>query len=927
MANTVQIAITGDDRLSQVFRQVAQAGETAFNNVRDSLNRLETSGNTVANNIQSSLRGIQAPNLALQMTTNIDQIQSQLRGLQPPNIDLQINSNVQRVENQIHQLATDAPTVEIQVDANTSQARSQIQRLSDMAQNIDLKGLGFAAAGKVATDSIANANQAMRDINATTAVTAEQAKKLGDVAVSVYKNNFGENLASVSATVVGVNQTLGLQGDELKRVTEGVVAITDSFGSQGAEVNNVMRAVLAMKTSFPGMTEQQALDTIAAGFRNGLGASQDYLDTLIEYPGQFASMGMSADQMNAILIGGMKNGIMNTDMMADAFKEMGIRILDNTSKGDKGFKELAASTGMSQTQIKALTDGITAGGPKASESVMKIVQSIMAIKDPVAQQTAGVEVFGTKWEDWKGKVGNAIVGANGNMVSHEGAIDALNAKYGGMGTTLEGWKRQFETSVIGSLGELGPVAGSAIEVAGNVGTAIMGLKALGLSFSLTGITTAFTSLAGVLSGAVTAAIGGVQAALAFLAANPIVLVVIAVVALVAIIIYNWDTIKEYTIKAFSAISDFLGKTWDWIKDVFGKAWAWISDITTKALDVMYNLFLNWTIPGLIIKHWETIKNIFTVGWMFVKELCKAALDLIVGFILNWTLPGLIIKHWDTIKKTFTEGWDKVKEFTSKAFDFMKELVMKWTLPGLIYKHWDDIKNKTQEIWNTITGWLSEKWNAIKTTVTNVWEGISSTLSNVWEGIKSKASTVWEGIKSVAMAPINALRDSLSGVWEGIKTSTSNTWEGIKNAIMTPINSAKDLVGNAINAMKNFFNFSWSLPSIKLPHFSMSGSFGINPPSVPSFGVNWYKTGGVFTKPVLAGFGDVNEAIVPFSGPHANRIASLIADNMPSGNNGSGSGEIIIQNLVIQANNEQQGVEAGKAFISTISKYGIRTRGV
>jgi hypothetical protein len=78
------------------------------------------------------------------------------------------------------------------------------------------------------------------------------------------------------------------------------------------------------------------------------------------------------------------------------------------------------------------------------------------------------------------------------------------------------------------------------------------------------------------------------------------------------------------------------------------------------------------------------------------------------------------------------------------------------------------------------------------------------------------------------------------------------WNGIKSAITTPIEAARDAVRTAIDTMKGFFNFSWELPKIKLPHFSIEGSFSLDPPSVPHLGVDWYKNGGILTDPTIFG---------------------------------------------------------------------------
>ena len=81
--------------------------------------------------------------------------------------------------------------------------------------------------------------------------------------------------------------------------------------------------------------------------------------------------------------------------------------------------------------------------------------------------------------------------------------------------------------------------------------------------------------------------------------------------------------------------------------------------------------------------------------------------------------------------------------------------------------------------------------------------------------------------------------------------------GIKKAIETPINAARDIVKSAIDKIKGFFNFEWSLPHLKLPHPTISGKFSLNPPSVPSFGIEWYAKGGVLEEPTVFGMNPEN----------------------------------------------------------------------
>lgn len=234
------------------------------------------------------------------------------------------------------------------------------------------------------------------------------------------------------------------------------------------------------------------------------------------------------------------------------------------------------------------------------------------------------------------------------------------------------------------------------------------------------------------------------------------------------------------------------------------------------------------------------------------------------------IAALVITHWDQVKEMASklatwvvEKWNQLKEGVKAAVENMKNSVK---------SKWSEIKSAVQEFVTNIKTFVSESWTAIKDKVSTVMDAIKTTVSSKWDSIKSKVSSTIDSIKSTISNKWDAIKSKLSSVYDSINTMTGGKLDTMKSKIQSAFDTAKNIVSSAVQALKNLMNFEWSLPHIKLPHFSISGTFSLNPPSVPHISVSWYRKAYdnpiMFTRPTviptangLKGFGDGHGAEV------------------------------------------------------------------
>lgn len=119
-------------------------------------------------------------------------------------------------------------------------------------------------------------------------------------------------------------------------------------------------------------------------------------------------------------------------------------------------------------------------------------------------------------------------------------------------------------------------------------------------------------------------------------------------------------------------------------------------------------------------------------------------------------------------------------------------------------------------------------------------------------IISKASTVFSGFNAVLMANPVLLVVAAVVALIAIFVTLYNKCEWFRNGVNAVFGSIRDFISGVVNKIKGFLNFNWTLPKIKLPHFSITGGFSLSPLKVPHFAVNWYAKGGILNSPTIFG---------------------------------------------------------------------------
>ena len=588
----------------------------------------------------------------------------------------------------------------------------------------------------------------------------------------------GIDLASASDMVTDAMSALGMGTDEATTMVDQMSKTASSTNTSVAQLGEGILTIGATAKSIKGGTAE--------------------LNTAL---GILANNGIKGAEGGTHL----RNVILSlqspTDTAAACMEELGLQVYD--SEGN--MRSLNDILG----DLNASMDGMT------SEEKNNIISKIFN-KTDLSSVNALLANTGDTWDDLQQSITDSggaaqqmadtqLDNLSGQITILKSALEGLAISFGELLMpaikTIVGWVQQFvdwlngmdegTKKVVVTIALLAAALGPVLIVIGKV------VSAVGT------IMTIVPKVAGVIN-----TVKGAFAALnTTMLANPIVLIIAAIAALVAAFIYLWnncDGFREFWINLWENVKEVAIAVWNAIKEFFSAAWEAISS-TAQAV-------------------WNGIKDFFSGLWEGIKSVFTTVVTAISTFLSNaWNgIKNTVSTVFNAISSFFSSIWEGIKNIFSTVVEAIKTVVTTYfeIYKTIITAVLNAIKSVFETIWNAIKTVVTTVVTAIQTFISTAWNAIETTVTTVLNAIKSVISTVWNAIKSTVTSVVNGIKSTISSVWNSIKSTVSSVVNSIKSTVSSVFNniwgSIKGTMGNIVNTIKSGFNnaisFITGLPS-------------------------------------------------------------------------------------------------------------------
>ena len=560
-----------------------------------------------------------------------------------------------------------------------AQARDLEKRFNNVADVFSHAGDAFTSAGETLTKSVtaplvavgtaaikfsSDSHDAFQQFAAATGTATDEMGKYKDMINNVYKDNFGESINDVAEAMATVNQNMSYLDDSaLQRCTEYAYTLSDTFGYDVAEST---RAADTLIKNY-GVSAREAFNLITQGAQSGMDYSGEMIDSINEYSVQFKKLGLDAEDMFSIFANGAQNGAFNLDKVGDAVKEFSIRAIDGSDTTKQGFEAL----GMDAAKM---AEKFGAGGDTAKEAFNEVIKGLASMDDPVAQSTAGVNLFGTMWEDLGPQVITSMSTASDAIdKSKESVEELVNVKYDTLSGALGGLWRTIQVDVLQPIGnqlipyvtkginaiqkftdkwnKLGPATQKTIVKFAAVAAAA-GPVLLGFGKVSTGIGTLVSDTGKI--GSVLKKLTGASgfSGLAKVMTGPFGIAAAAVAATALLIYKNWDRIAPILQK----IGDRFVEFWQTVKPQLEPFIEFVEKIASYLKETF----------GPVVEEIFNFAGEFIVGTFDTIGVAIDALLTMFEGIISF-LSGVFKTDWESV-------WNGCKEFVGTAFSGLADMV-------------------------------------------------------------------------------------------------------------------------------------------------------------------------------------------------------------------------------------------------------------